>query len=159
MPEQVAHMLAERFVAFRDREKSLVAELRTYKAVFDVTPCPMLLATADGLVAYANPSVCVLLNTALPNLAVEGWFSYVADADAPRLKEQWAWIVKDKIPYFSATVTLKADKGPLTIVWRATRLPDGGFTVAMLHPDCALSKLAVEAAARCACDTDLSSGV
>ena len=130
-------MLAERFVAFRDREEALKAELRTYKSILDVCPCPMALMTRDGLAEYVNPSYCAMLGVTLEDIVENGWHNVVAPEDLERTAKNWEKVVKNQLHDFASWSLLKTPTGVIKAYWRTTLLPDNGYVIVVFHPECA----------------------
>ena len=137
MPQKLAHALAERFAAFRTREDEISAELRTYKAMLDVVPCPMALMTRDGLAEYVNPAYCQMLGVTLEQIVADGWHNVVAEEDRERTVGIWKEVVDNNIANYAAWSILRTPAGSITAYWRSTLLPNGSFAIAIFHPQCA----------------------
>ncbi len=134
MPDKIAHALAEKFAAFRDRENQLLDELVRYKAVLDVVPCPMVLTDTTGKLVYANESYRRMLGVTLDEVADVGWHDSVMPDDLERITRLWDESVAAKLHQFEDWITYKKVG---RVFWRARRLPDGSYAAAIFHPACA----------------------
>lgn len=135
-PIQLARALAERFVEIREREQAVVAELTAYRELVDLSPCPMVLSTKDGVIVYVNRSYREMLEVELESVVVNGWHNYVADRDRQRVIDLWQKAVKEGQTEIISTVIFKTPKGELPVYWKARLMEGNGYAIAIYHPGC-----------------------
>lgn len=140
MPNQLAHALAERFVEIREREQIVAAELTAFKELVDLSPCPMVLSTKDGVIVYVNQSYLDMLGVPLESVVVNGWHNLVADHDRERVVKLWQDAVREGRSEVISTVTFKTPEGELLAYWKARLLPGNGYAIAVYHPGCRFLK-------------------
>jgi PAS domain S-box-containing protein len=140
MADELAHMLAEKFVAFRSREAKSAKELLTYKQVLDVAPCPMALIGKEGATEYVNFSFCTMLGVTSTRVLSDGWLCVVAQDDLERTRALWGAAVAGGLKDIEAWSHLKTAAGVHSVFWRAAQLHTGGYALAIFHPKCAFFK-------------------
>lgn len=152
MPQQLAQQLAERFAEIREREKVVSAELAAYRELVDLSPCPMALATRDGVVIYVNRSYLEMLSVPLEAVVVNGWHALVADCDRDRIISIWQHVIAEKLSEVVGYVVFKTAQGELKVYWKARHMEGNGYAIVFYHPGCKffMAQLDKEILAQCA---------
>lgn len=94
----------------------------------------MVLTSDDGKLIYANKSYCEVVGSTLEEVVENGWHSVISPGDLQRTVALWLKGVEAKTEQFEGwSKYTKAG----WLFWRAQRLADDSYAVAVFHPDCA----------------------